>query len=448
MTATSPALDPRALVPELLARDAWSRETLLDHQRDRLRALLDHAVARSPYYREAFGAQRSLEALPVLSKATLMTEWDRIACDPALSLEGVEAHVEAGVAGPYLGRFRVGTTSGATGLRGLFVYGPQDFTVWTAACARQIVRCGGRPGDRMISIAARDAVHISKQIYAVLVGESDDKPELHALTPLPEMVAALNEFAPDHLMGYSGVLGLLAGEQLSGRLRIAPRMVAGSSEPLTADIRARLRAAWGAEPINIYATTEALLVAGTTPAAPDVLEIPEDMIVLEVVDADNRPVAPGETGEKILLTNLANFTLPLIRYELTDRVTLGAGPNPTGRPYAWLSAIEGRTNDTLRMPARAGGSVEVLPYRLGEPFARLPEVRQFQLDWDGAHLLARVVLRDAEDAARVEPELTRALDAAGAAPIPITVLPVAELEREPGPAAKLKLIRNLQGQTP
>jgi phenylacetate-coenzyme A ligase PaaK-like adenylate-forming protein len=167
------------------------------------------------------------------------------------------------------------------------------------------------------------------------------------------------------------------------------------------------------------------------------------MIVLEVVDADNRPVAPGETGEKILLTNLANFTLPLIRYELTDRVTLGAGPNPTGRPYAWLSAIEGRTNDTLRMPARAGGSVEVLPYRLGEPFARLPEVRQFQLDWDGAHLLARVVLRDAGDAARVEPELTRALDAAGAAPIPITVVPVAELEREPGPAAKLKLIRNL-----
>ena len=171
------------------------------------------------------------------------------------------------------------------------------------------------------------------------------------------------------------------------------------------------------------------------------LEIPDDVLVVEVVDADNRPVAPGEVGEKVLITNLANFTLPLIRYELADRVTLGAGPNPTGRPYSWLSAIEGRTNDTLRLPALAGGRVDVLPYRLGEPFTRLPDVRQFQIDWDGETLLARVVLRAGGTADPVAGELSRALHDAGAAPIPITVVPVAELQREPGPAAKLKLIR-------
>ena len=69
-------------------------------------------------------------------------------------------------------------------------------------------------------------------------------------------------------MGYNGVLGLLADEQLCGRLDIAPAAVLGTSEPLTADIRARIRAAWGCDPANAYATTEALLVANSTPAAP------------------------------------------------------------------------------------------------------------------------------------------------------------------------------------
>ena len=163
MTAT---IDPRALVPELMARDQWSREDLLEHQRDRLCALIDHAIERSPYYRATLDADCPFEQLPTLPKSTFMEHWDEIACDPALTLAGVEAHVEANAAGRYLDRFHVGTTSGASGLRGLFVYGIHDFALSTAASLRALMRCGVRPGMRTVSIAARDEVHISKQIFA------------------------------------------------------------------------------------------------------------------------------------------------------------------------------------------------------------------------------------------------------------------------------------------
>ena len=72
----------------------------------------------------------------------------------------------------------------------------------------------------------------------------------------------------------------------------------------------------------------------------------------------------------------------------------------------------------------------MLPYRLGEPFTRLPEVRAFQIDWDGT-LLARVVLRAGETAEPVAGELSATLPAAGAAPIPISVVPVAESSANP-----------------
>ena len=268
-------------------------------------------------------------------------------------------------------------------------------------------------------------------------------PRLSALTPLDEMVAALNAFQPEVLLGYPTVATLLAAEQLAGRLEIAPRVMAFGSEPLTAEMRDRIREAWGIDPGEWYATTEAATIASSTLEHPRALEIFEDQYVIEVVDDRNRPVPPGTAGAKVLVTNLENRTLPLIRYELADRVTESPEPNPAGRPYRHLAGIDGRTADTLTFPAAGGGTVAVLPLRMGAPFARLPAVRQFQIVHEPGRLEVRVVLDPAAPAGtpdQVRAAVAGALEAAGAVPPRIDVTPVAELEREPGPAAKLKLI--------
>lgn len=87
----------------------------------------------------------------------------------------------------------------------------------------------------------------------------------------------------------------------------------------------------------------------------------------------------------------------------------------------------------------------MLPYRLGAPFAELPEARQFQVVWDGERLEVRVALRPdapADTPERVRAAVTEALEAAGATPPPIRIAPVTEPEREPGHAAKVKLIKS------
>ena len=123
MTAIAP--DPatqldriRARAGELIQRDRWTRAELLAHQRARLQDLLSHAVEHSPYYREAFGGVRELAELPTLPKATLMENFDRIVTDSEVTLAAIEAHVEGERAGErFLGRYRVLSTSGTTGLR-------------------------------------------------------------------------------------------------------------------------------------------------------------------------------------------------------------------------------------------------------------------------------------------------------------------------------------------
>jgi phenylacetate-coenzyme A ligase PaaK-like adenylate-forming protein len=156
-------------------------------------------------------------------------------------------------------------------------------------------------------------------------------------------------------------------------------------------------------------------------------------------------VAAGVPGAKVLVTNLVNYAQPLIRYEISDVVTLADGPNPSGRPYRRIASIEGRRMDTLYLPGRGGGEVAMHPFGLGAAFAALPDVRQYQVLHDRHGLHVRVIL--AGDASAATPErlrqaLVEAIDAAGAVPPPVEVTQVDALEREPGPAAKFKLVRS------
>jgi phenylacetate-CoA ligase len=446
-TTTSAADRLRALAVEQVARDGWSRQRLLAHQSERLCGLLADVVVRSPYYRETLGpdaANRPFDTLPTLSKAALMEHWDRIVCDPRLRRDEVAEHAAGSHAqDPYLGEFHVFSTSGASGLRGLFVYGAAEWADALAVTVRALARTGARPDERTIGIGAPPGVHMSERIYATLRTGGSDAPRISALTPLDEVVATLNAFQPDVLLGYPTVATLLAAEQLAGRLRIAPRVMAFGSEPLTIEMRERIHEAWGIDPGEYYSTTEAPVIASSTPEHPRALEIFEDQYVVEVVDEDNRPVPAGTAGAKVLVTNLGNRTLPLIRYELADRVTVSPDPNPAGRPYRHLAGIDGRTADTLTFPRRGGGTVALLPLRMGAPFAGLPEVRQFQVVHERARLTIRLVLDPAapsDTPERVRAAVLAVLEEAGAVAPAVAAVTVTELEREPGPAAKLKLI--------
>jgi hypothetical protein len=50
------------------------------------------------------------------------------------------------------------------------------------------------------------------------------------MTPLPELVSALNAYQPDAVPTYASTAAMLAEEQLAGRLHLAPAIVATGAE--------------------------------------------------------------------------------------------------------------------------------------------------------------------------------------------------------------------------
>jgi phenylacetate-coenzyme A ligase PaaK-like adenylate-forming protein len=450
-TVTAAVADPlapeavAARADELLQRDSWSRERLLSYQRERLRALLRHAVERSPYYREALGPgaeDAELTDLPTLPKPLLVEQFDRVVTDRRLRLADLERSLAAADAGrPHLGEYRVFSTSGTTGVPGLFAYSRAEFAHWAAIFMRSLARLGVTRETRIVGIGAPSALHLSQQVIAVLQAGRGGAPRLSVTTRLEEAVAALDAYQPEFLAGYPSVVAVLAEEQLQGRLSIAPRVVLTTSEVLTEDAAARIAAAW-TRPVEGYFSTEVgVIAAGSRDHVG--LHVCEE-VLLEVVDEAGRPVPPGRVGSKVLLTNLVNRTQPLIRYELTDAVQLERGPDPSGRPYDRIARIDGRSDDVLQLPTAAGSTVAVHPYRLRAPFVRMLDVVQYQVVQRTDGLLVRIVVRAgaARDVAdRVRAAVKDALAEAGAA-APVAVEVVPGIEREQGHAAKVKLVRS------
>ncbi|MGH3777572.1 MAG: phenylacetate--CoA ligase family protein [Pseudonocardiaceae bacterium] len=451
----SPSISQADLLPrvmQLLARDKWSRDQLLTYQAKRLRALIAHAVSASPYYREVLGPAAAsgdvaLAELPTLSKTALLDDFDRIVTDPRLRRADVEAHVTGpDPAQPLHGEYQVFSTSGTSGQPGLLVCSRDEFLTAIASCVAGTARYGVTPGARIVGIGSNSPFHISRQISqrieAMTPSGGQASPHLTATTPLPEMLTALNAYQPQVLISYSSLAALLAEAQIQGELDITPTQVCCAGEVLTGDMRHRIHEAWGLHPLQGYGATEAIAIAGSCLEHVG-MHIWEDLVVLEAVDEHNRPVPPGTPSHKVLLTNLVNTTQPLIRYELSDSVTIVDGPNPTGRPYQRISQVSGRTGDIIRLPTPGGGHAVVHPLPLIAPFDGLPDVCQYQIRHDGTRLDVSVVLRACaapDTLARVRTALLRVIESTGAIPPHVDVTPVSCIEREAGAAAKLKLV--------
>jgi putative adenylate-forming enzyme len=435
------------LCGEMVSRESWPRERLVEYQRASLRETVGYAVANSPYYRRVIGHSAwedgRLQELPVLTKTTLMERFDQIVTDQRLHLVDIEQHLTGEQAGALvLGEYRAFATGGTTGERGVVVYDRRAWEVTVGNMLRWMKAIGVGSQTRVLGIGAPTPLHITNRAFAELQAARPGAPCLAVTTPLPQIVESLNAYQPEVLFTYPSVIRRLAEEQHARRLWISPQRFCSTAETLTQDIRNLVRQTWGATVLNGYGTTEAGLI-GTECEWNAGIHVAEDVLVFEVVDERDRPVPPGVAGHRVLVTTLFNRTLPLIRYALSDLVALAEGPCRCGRPHVRLATIEGRREDVLTLPARDGGQVSVHALRLREPLLRIAAIRQFQVTPHPTGLHIRVTLREIEHPEEVLQSIRRAvqaeLDRMGSAVEILRVDAVDEIGRA-GTGAKEKLV--------
>ena len=197
---------------------------------------------------------------------------------------------------------------------------------------------------------------------------------------------------------------------------------------------ARIEAAFGVRPFDVYATTEGLW--GCSCEHGEGIHLFEDLALFENVDAGGRPVPDGEPGAQLLVTNLFNRVQPLIRLAVSDLVTIDPEPCPCGR-HAAPHARDRRPRRRRARARRRGGAPAPVRRR-----HRRPRVREFQVVQHGERLRLRVVLREraavAEATHRLRERVAERLAEIGVRGVTIEVETCDEIERPPG--GKLQMV--------
>ena len=374
-----------------------------DLVRRRQRDLLEHAHARSQFYRRHHGRHPGAlmpawQDLPPVDKTTLMANFDQWVTDPAITRAGVEDFLadRSRIGEDFLRRYAIWTSSGTSGEPGIFVQDSGALAVYSSLLESRMDRrfatqrwwpmaASGAFGPwglqpRSALVAALDGHYASvsfwrRQCRFNPVSGSASR-AFSVTQPIEEICAGLQEWRPAFLASYPSMLAELARQQQAGRLRLTPLALWAGGEGLPASTRDWIESVFGAPVINDYGASECLSIAFECPHGR--MHLNDDWVVMEPVDADDRPVEPGTPSKAVLLTNLANRVQPLIRYRLGDSVTMHPDDCPCGNHRPSFT-IEGRGDDTLRLRDARSAEVRLSPLAVTTVLEEGADLHRFQL---------------------------------------------------------------------
>jgi phenylacetate-CoA ligase len=414
----------------------WDAGRLAAERERRLRELLVHAADRSPFWRERLAGrdlanftEADLSSLPVLTRAEMMAEFDRMVTDPRLTLARIQQHLDQpdGDRGYMDDQYQAIITSGYIGTQAVHVYGWDEFVTFVMQGSRWTGRRGEDPDAVLAQAFATSTRHESGIFHDFSTFESGGPPShcSGGTQPLDEIVDGLNNASPpvEALQAWPSLMRELALESIAGRLTLKPTWVSVAGEVCTAPVREAVRSAWGIETSEFWGCSEG------TYAFPcgvgEGMHVADDLVILEPADADGNVVPYGQPAERLLLTNLFNLTQPLIRYDLVDAVTMTDEPCPCGCAHRRITSVNGRIDGAFEYESGA-----VVPRAaIEKTVLATPGVADFFVGKTQGGVDVSVVTDASCDRQRLQSDLADVLRRHGAPESDVVVREVGSLDR-------------------
>lgn len=336
-----------ALLGEIERAPFVSRSEVLAHQFERLSALLAHAEARVPYYREMFRSLgissrdiRSLSdfaELPVLTK-DIVRERQRDLVRDDVPLENLSQHHSGGSTGVPLTFYREAAYMDAS----------------EAGTLRNFAQSGWQPGEMIAFFWGGNP-----RLYAMPRWQFELRQQLRRMYQFDpfhsgpaEMERWLNRWrslGASVAHGYASTIARFAEYIEATGERVAPlRGVFTTAEKLYEPQREVIARVFGCRVYDLYGSSEVQNIAAECPRGS--VHVNADFVVLEV-DGVNML----EDGPKpFLVTSLWNYAMPFIRYRNEDCGELVEGSCDCGNNFPLMRLGIARTSDNFVLP---GGRV-------------------------------------------------------------------------------------------
>lgn len=328
---------------EMEQRQYWSADRLAEHQWSSFRRLVAHAVGTSPFYRDTFrraglepGDLRTPEDIrrvPLLTKEEIQTHRDEMISTRYRREDLIEDKTGGSTGNPlsfYYDRDRLDTRNAAT-LR------HDRWTGWDIGERRALLWGAPRDIAQMRSLKGRLRSRFINRSLILDASAVDD-------AAMAQFAARLLRYRPKILVAYANALALFARYVRAEKIRgIRVDGIITSAEMLTPESRELIEATFGARVFNRYGCRELAVIASECSEHAG-LHVNADNLIVETVTADG-PVS-GEEGE-IVITDLRNFAMPMIRYRIRDVGRLLAKRCGCLRGLPLMEVSGGRVSDFL-----------------------------------------------------------------------------------------------------
>jgi phenylacetate-CoA ligase len=355
-----------------LSRSQWLPRAELERRRwASARELIDYAIRHCPFYTER------LRRSGIASGADLKPEaWAQI---PVLTKRDVRENTDALLSSQFRKEDLVQAKTGGSTGTALRVYFDRRCQEGRNAAAL-LTDCwaGWRPGMRRISVWGNPPR--LRSLKARLRNALHDRMEFLDTMEINE--ASLERFldsarrpTPFGIQGHAHSIFIVARWlERRGEHGIRPRSVVTTSMMLLQPERATIERVFGCSVTDRYGCEEVGLIASECEEHRG-MHLNAPHLLVECLREDSTQAAPGEEGV-LVLTDLLNRGMPMIRYRIDDLGVMSNRLCPCGRGLPLLERVTGRTADFL---VRADGSLVAGVSLVERTLTALPGLEQMQI---------------------------------------------------------------------
>ena len=317
----------------------WSLAQLRDLQTARVRAITEYAFEHCSYYRNAWGRQPQINRLEDLLSLPLLSKTD-IAGNP----EGL-------ISSEFAKDDLVGAkTGGSTGVALRVYFDETCQKMRNAAAMRTDGWAGWRPGMLVgalwgsppIARTVKEKIrnHLHDRVFYLDTMRLDCESML-------QFVSEMQKRRPEMLFGHAHSLFIFASFLRDRQLVVPPiRGIIATSMMLIDSERKVIEAVFGCAVTNRYGCEEVGLI-GSECDVHRGMHLNAEHVFVEFVRDDGSWAAPGEEG-RIVVTDLMNHGMPLVRYAVGDLGVPSDRACSCGRGLPIMERLTGRTADFLK----------------------------------------------------------------------------------------------------
>ncbi|HUQ10639.1 MAG TPA: hypothetical protein VM146_10015 [Steroidobacteraceae bacterium] len=361
-------------------------DRLRELQSRKLREIVGHAYREVPYYTKLFDSL-GLEPDDIRDEADLQKL-------PVLTKDQVRLHKDDFIARSFKGtHLSVFKTGGSTGIPVEILKDPRQVELVNATGLRVFGWAGWKIGEPVGMIWGNPPLELTtkEKLLDVLVNPAITLDTMRLTDDsMLEFVRAWERKRPTLLRGHSHSIYIFASFcAKQGITSVRPNAIISSSMMLIPSERRVIEQAFQCKVTDLYGCEEVGLI-GTECEQHDGMHVDMENNLVELLDPSGNPVPQGQDGA-VVVTNLLNRSMPLIRYKMGDVASLRGGPCRCGRTLPLMNNISGRVADFL---VRKDGSVVAGVSLVERTLTKFPGVAQMQIIQESLDLIVLKIARD------------------------------------------------------